>query len=201
MKRANRKLANLKKRNASWTWKFSRISQRVSFVNMKRNRLFRIGNLWLEFYSYKLLKRDLPSQIVESGDILLKRVHIFDTLSCFQFSDTYFNFVLFSLTGVELPPFRTIFSSASSFLEIYVVVIAVSSTRNSFSSDWPTVSVDVLTRRHCHSASTYDLCACRRSRYLFSIWRMHFRWNTYLVKVIRREIPFRGSLSRSFCCL
>ena len=54
---------------------------------------------------------------------------------------TYFVFVFPSLlfstvvTESNFGIFLTIFSSASNFLEIYVVVIAVSSTRNSFSSD------------------------------------------------------------------
>ena len=89
-----------------------------------------------------------------------------------------------SIWKVSWLPRRTKRSNWSNFLEMYAVVIAflifencsraspsgqilkinpVSSIKNSFCSDWPTESVDVLTLLHCHNASTYFLLHCRLS--------------------------------------
>ena len=67
----------------------------------------------------------------------------------------YANFNLhFSRSKIFLviPAFRNSFSKLSSRVVSKLVLIAVSSIRNCFSSDWTTESVAVLTFRHCHKA-------------------------------------------------
>ena len=60
-------------------------------------------------------------------------------------------------TDQIIPAFRNSFSKLSSRVVSKLVLIAVSSIRNCFSSDWTTESVAVLTFRHCHKAFKYPL--------------------------------------------
>ena len=86
-------------------------------------------------------------------------------------------------------PLRTRFSRESSFREMCDVVIAVSSARNSLSSEWLTSSVDRFICLHCHKASLKSLSRTWFSRsrvkflkrvslrrFLSVLWFWIFRW-------------------------